>query len=54
LEHQILNSVNENVEILNSAIEDAIQPKILDIEALADRITANQYGEQVALKFKSY
>ncbi len=45
LEHQILNSVNENVEILNSAIEDAIQPKILDIEALADRITANQYGE---------
>lgn len=43
MEDQILKSVNENVKMLNRAIDDTIQPKLTDVEVLANRITSDQY-----------
>ncbi|MEK5036913.1 methyl-accepting chemotaxis protein [Sporosarcina sp. FSL K6-3457] len=43
IEKNILNSVNENVAMLNRAIDDTINPRLKDVEVLASRITSNQY-----------
>lgn len=45
IEKNVLNSVNENVAMLNRAINDTINPKLNDIEVLANRITSDQYQE---------
>ncbi|MGE7023618.1 methyl-accepting chemotaxis protein [Solibacillus cecembensis] len=57
MEKSILSSVNDNVAMLNRAIDDTINPKLRDIEVLANRITSNQFQElnspeiQAPLKF---
>ncbi|WP_245975389.1 methyl-accepting chemotaxis protein [Oceanobacillus chungangensis] len=43
MQQQILDSVNDNVAKLNRAINDTINPKLIDIEVLANNITSNQY-----------
>jgi methyl-accepting chemotaxis protein len=57
IEQNILNSVNDNVTMLNREIDNTINPKLNDIEVLANSITSNQYQElsspeiQAPLKF---
>lgn len=43
LEQQVLNSVDENVRMLNRAIDDTIDPKLTDVGILANKIQLDQY-----------
>lgn len=45
LEKQILDSVNKSVAVLNSTIDDTINPKMTDVEVFASQFTADQYSE---------
>ena len=46
VEHEILQGIEQTVSLLNSAIDSALQPKILDVDFFSQTTNANIYQDE--------
>ena len=46
VEHEILQGIEQNINLLNSAIDSSLQPKIFDVEFFSKTINATLYQDE--------
>ena len=46
VEHEILQAIDQNINLLNSAVDNSLQPKIFDVDFFSQKINAELYQDE--------